>query len=78
MAWDPRSSRLALITGTSHLYFWSPLGTVVVAVPNGPHLHLTSLRWHPFGKCLLANERKHLSVCFLDPPRQPSLKPLPP
>ncbi|XP_045114842.1 LOW QUALITY PROTEIN: WD repeat-containing protein WRAP73-like [Portunus trituberculatus] len=72
LAWDPKSSRLALVTGGCHVFFWSPLGTVAVAVPSGPHLRLGGLRWHPFGRCLLVYDRKHLSVCFLNHPHPPT------
>lgn len=32
--WDPRRPRLALCTGNSKLYLWSPAGCVSVEVPT--------------------------------------------
>lgn len=78
MAWDPRHTRLALCTGGPHLYLWTPLGTVAVTVPHAPHLCVSALRWHPFGRSLILNGKTHLSVCFLDPPRAPLQPPRPP
>lgn len=31
--WDPHQARLAVATGTSKLYMWSPAGSLSVEVP---------------------------------------------
>lgn len=46
VVWDPRRPRLALCTGNSKLYLWSPGGCVSVQVPvEGITLFKMSLYW---------------------------------
>ncbi|XP_047495985.1 WD repeat-containing protein WRAP73-like [Penaeus chinensis] len=66
MAWDSQHPRLALCTGNSHVYFWSPFGCLTVAVPGAPTLQITSLRWHPSGLRVALIGRDQFSVCFFD------------
>ncbi|XP_066972762.1 WD repeat-containing protein WRAP73-like [Macrobrachium rosenbergii] len=65
-AWDPQQPRLAICTGTSHVYFWSPFGCLTVAVPGAPTLQISSLRWNPAGSRVALMGRDQFSVCFLD------------
>ncbi|KAG7163726.1 WD repeat-containing protein WRAP73-like [Homarus americanus] len=64
--WDPRQPRLALCTGSNHVYFWSPFGCLTVAIPGAPTLQISSLRWHPSGSSIALMGRDQFSVCFFD------------
>ncbi|KAK7071614.1 WD repeat-containing protein wrap73 [Halocaridina rubra] len=69
-AWDPQQSRLALCTGSSHVYFWSPFGCLTVAVPGASTMQISSLRWHPTGSRLALIGRDQFAVCFIEGPSQ--------
>eukprot|EP00076_Gallus_gallus_P028613 XP_015152340.1 WD repeat-containing protein WRAP73 isoform X3 [Gallus gallus] len=47
--WDPRQPRLAVCTGNSKVYLWSPAGCVSVQVPTEGDFQIVSLCWHPSG-----------------------------
>ncbi|KAK8730777.1 hypothetical protein OTU49_007926 [Cherax quadricarinatus] len=65
-AWDPQQPRLAVCTGNSHVYFWSPFGCLTIAIPGAPTLQIVSLRWHPSGSSLALMGRDQFSICFMD------------
>ncbi|XP_034027428.1 WD repeat-containing protein WRAP73-like [Thalassophryne amazonica] len=64
--WDPRRPRLALCTGNSKLYLWSPTGCVCVPVPTENGFQVQSLIWHCGGDSLILLGKDHLCVCFMD------------
>ena len=65
VSWDPHQARLAIATGNSRLYLWSPAGCVSVCVPCNPSFSLTRLAWHPDGTSLALLSSSHFSVCYL-------------
>uniref|UniRef100_A0A672FET3 Uncharacterized protein n=1 Tax=Salarias fasciatus TaxID=181472 RepID=A0A672FET3_SALFA len=70
--WSPRSARLALCTGNSNLYMWSPGGCIVVQVPSEGQFQVLSLSWHPAGDRLVLLGKEQLCLCYLDTNKQDS------
>nr|XP_033777656.1 WD repeat-containing protein WRAP73 isoform X1 [Geotrypetes seraphini] len=64
--WDPRQSRLAICTGSSKVYLWSPTGSVSVQVPTQDSFHVLSLSWHTDGNALLLVSKDHFCLCYLE------------
>lgn len=60
--WDPRRPRLALCTGNTKLYLWSPAGCVSVRVPTeGNKLKsLLHMNWHSEAQGLIYIEDSHV------------------
>ena len=65
ISWDPTQPRLAIATGNSRLYLWSPAGSVSVCVPGNPPSSVTHLAWHPSGTSLALLSSSHFCVCYL-------------
>ncbi|XP_042687263.1 WD repeat-containing protein WRAP73 isoform X5 [Centrocercus urophasianus] len=66
--WDPRQPRLALCTGNSKVYLWSPAGCVSVQVPTEGKegdFQIVSLCWHPSGDSMALLSKDNLCVCYL-------------
>ena len=64
--WDPLQSRLALCTGNSKLYLWSPAGCVSVAVPmESTAFTVQRLLWHPDATALTLLGGTHFCMCYL-------------
>ena len=63
--WDPRQSRLAVCTGNSKLYLWSPAGCVSVNVPVESTFSVQKLSWHPSGTSLALISGTHFCMCYL-------------
>ncbi|XP_023697332.2 WD repeat-containing protein WRAP73 isoform X2 [Paramormyrops kingsleyae] len=64
--WDPRRPRLALCTGSSKLYIWSPAGCISVPVPVEGSFPVQSLSWHSSGQALILLSKEHLCLCYLE------------
>ncbi|XP_073327003.1 WD repeat-containing protein WRAP73 [Pagrus major] len=64
--WDPRRPRLALCTGNSKLYLWSPAGCVSVEVPAEGGFQVQSLNWHCSGDSLILLGKEQLCLCYMD------------
>ncbi|XP_057355625.1 WD repeat-containing protein WRAP73 isoform X5 [Manis pentadactyla] len=64
--WDPQQPRLAICTGGSKVYLWSPAGCVSVQVPGEGDFHVLSLCWHLHGGSLALLSKDHFCLCFLD------------
>ncbi|XP_024149263.1 WD repeat-containing protein WRAP73 [Oryzias melastigma] len=64
--WDPRRPRLALCTGNSKLYLWSPGGCVSVQVPAEGGFQVHSLNWHRSGDSLTLIGKDQLCLCYMD------------
>ncbi|XP_077314365.1 WD repeat-containing protein WRAP73 isoform X2 [Lithobates pipiens] len=65
--WDPVQPRLAICTGNSRVYLWSPSGCVSVHVPVEGNFSVLSLSWHPLGEdSLLLLSKDHLCLCYLE------------
>ncbi|KAM5140389.1 WD repeat-containing protein WRAP73 [Mantella aurantiaca] len=65
--WDPVQPRLAICTGNSRVYLWSPSGCVSVHVPVEGNFSILSLCWHPLGEdSLLLLSKDHLCLCYLE------------
>ncbi|XP_009073310.1 PREDICTED: WD repeat-containing protein WRAP73, partial [Acanthisitta chloris] len=64
--WDPQQPRLALCTGNSKVYLWSPAGCVAVQVPGEGDFQIVSLSWHPNGDSLLLLSKDNFCVCYLE------------
>uniref|UniRef100_A0A8D0CZC0 WD repeat containing, antisense to TP73 n=1 Tax=Sander lucioperca TaxID=283035 RepID=A0A8D0CZC0_SANLU len=64
--WDPRRPRLALCTGNTKLYLWSPAGCVSVQVPTEGGFQVQSLNWHCCGETLILLGKDQLCLCYMD------------
>ncbi|XP_072012415.1 WD repeat-containing protein WRAP73 isoform X2 [Engystomops pustulosus] len=65
--WDPVQPRLAICTGNSKVYLWSPTGCVSVQVPVEGTFNVLSLAWHPLGEdSLLLTSKDHFCICYLE------------
>uniref|UniRef100_A0AAY4CTU6 WD repeat containing, antisense to TP73 n=1 Tax=Denticeps clupeoides TaxID=299321 RepID=A0AAY4CTU6_9TELE len=65
-AWDPRRPRLALCTGNTKLYLWSPAGCVSVKVPVEGCFQVLSLLWHCSGDSLILLGKEQLCLCYME------------
>ncbi|NXR86633.1 WRP73 protein, partial [Hypocryptadius cinnamomeus] len=64
--WDPCQPRLAVCTGSSRVYLWSPAGCVVVQVPGEGDFQIMALSWHSSGDSMLLLSKDHFCVCYLE------------
>lgn len=64
--WDPQQPRLAICTGSSKVYLWSPAGCVSVQVPGEGDFPVLSLCWHSSGDSLALLSKDHFCLCFLE------------
>ncbi|XP_045714739.1 WD repeat-containing protein WRAP73 isoform X3 [Phyllostomus hastatus] len=64
--WDPQQPRLAICTGGSKVYLWSPAGCVSVQVPGEGDFQVLSLCWHSNGDSLALLGKDHFCLCFLE------------
>ncbi|XP_049609478.1 WD repeat-containing protein WRAP73 [Syngnathus scovelli] len=65
--WDPRCPRLAICTGNTNIYLWTPTGCVSVQVPSddgGFQVH--SLMWHCHGDPLILLGKDQLCLCYIN------------
>ncbi|KAK7817284.1 hypothetical protein U0070_004421 [Myodes glareolus] len=64
--WDPQQPRLAICTGGSKVYLWSPAGCVSVQVPGEGDFPVLGLCWHLSGDSLALLSKDHFCLCFLE------------
>ncbi|XP_068771845.1 WD repeat-containing protein WRAP73 isoform X2 [Struthio camelus] len=64
--WDPRQPRLAVCTGNSKVYLWSPAGCVSVQVPVEGDFQILSLCWHSSGDSVALLSKDNFCVCYLE------------
>ncbi|XP_008968973.4 WD repeat-containing protein WRAP73 isoform X2 [Pan paniscus] len=64
--WDPQQPRLAICTGGSRLYLWSPAGCMSVQVPGEGDFAVLSLCWHLSGDSMALLSKDHFCLCFLE------------
>ncbi|KAM8790266.1 WD repeat-containing protein WRAP73 [Rhynchonycteris naso] len=64
--WDPQQPRLAICTGSSKVYLWSPAGCVSVQVPGEGDFQVLSLCWHLNGDAVALFSKDHFCLCFLE------------
>ncbi|XP_029395682.1 WD repeat-containing protein WRAP73 isoform X3 [Mus pahari] len=64
--WDPQRPRLAICTGGSKVYLWSPAGCVSVQVPGEGDFPVLGLCWHLSGDSLALLSKDHFCLCFLE------------
>ncbi|XP_048206063.1 WD repeat-containing protein WRAP73 isoform X2 [Perognathus longimembris pacificus] len=64
--WDPQQPRLAICTGGTKVYLWSPAGCVSVQVPGEGDFPVLALCWHFSGDSLALLSRDHFCLCFLE------------
>ncbi|XP_052572143.1 WD repeat-containing protein WRAP73 isoform X2 [Peromyscus californicus insignis] len=68
--WDPQQPRLAICTGGSKVYLWSPAGCVSVQVPGEGDFPVLGLCWHLSGDSLALLSKEHFCLCFLEPTKE--------
>ncbi|XP_049657606.1 WD repeat-containing protein WRAP73 isoform X2 [Accipiter gentilis] len=64
--WDPRQPRLAVCTGNSKVYLWSPAGCVSVQVPVEGDFQIVSLSWHSSGDSMALLSKDNFCLCYLE------------
>ncbi|XP_006642121.1 WD repeat-containing protein WRAP73 [Lepisosteus oculatus] len=64
--WDPRRPRLAVCTGSSKVFLWSPAGCVSVQVPVEGNFQVLTLSWHSSGNSLVLLSKEHLCLCYME------------
>uniref|UniRef100_K7F8R3 WD repeat containing, antisense to TP73 n=1 Tax=Pelodiscus sinensis TaxID=13735 RepID=K7F8R3_PELSI len=64
--WDPCQPRLAICTGNSKVYLWSPAGCVSVQVPMEGDFQVLSLCWHSNGDSMALLSKDHFCMCYLE------------
>ncbi|XP_074883230.1 WD repeat-containing protein WRAP73 isoform X3 [Buteo buteo] len=64
--WDPRQPRLAVCTGNSKVYLWSPAGCVSVQVPMEGDFQIVSLSWHSSGDSMALLSKDNFCLCYLE------------
>ncbi|MBN3317953.1 WRP73 protein, partial [Atractosteus spatula] len=64
--WDPRRPRLAVCTGSSKVFLWSPAGCVSVQVPVEGNFQVLALSWHSSGNSLVLLSKEHLCLCYME------------
>ncbi|XP_035163367.2 WD repeat-containing protein WRAP73 isoform X3 [Callithrix jacchus] len=64
--WDPKQPRLAICTGGSRVYLWSPVGCLSVQVPGEGDFAVLSLCWHLSGDSIALLSKDHFCLCFLE------------
>ncbi|XP_061691129.1 WD repeat-containing protein WRAP73 isoform X2 [Syngnathoides biaculeatus] len=62
--WDPRCSRLAICTGNTKVYLWTPAGCLSVQVPGDGGFQVQSLTWHCHGDPLILLGKEELCLCY--------------
>ncbi|XP_077370708.1 WD repeat-containing protein WRAP73 [Festucalex cinctus] len=62
--WDPRRSRLAICTGNTNVYLWTPAGCFSVQVPSDDGFQVQSLTWHCHGDHLILLGKEQLCLCY--------------
>ncbi|XP_056102777.1 WD repeat-containing protein WRAP73 [Rhinichthys klamathensis goyatoka] len=64
--WDPHRPRLALCTGNTKVYLWSPAGCVSVNVPVEGSFQVQSVFWHCSGSSLILLSKEQLCLCYME------------
>ncbi|XP_036599325.1 WD repeat-containing protein WRAP73 [Trichosurus vulpecula] len=64
--WDPQQARLAVCTGRSQVYLWSPAGCLSVQVPVEGDFQILSLCWHRSGDSMALLSKDQLCLCYLE------------
>ncbi|XP_074074760.1 WD repeat-containing protein WRAP73 isoform X3 [Macrotis lagotis] len=64
--WDPQQARLAVCTGRSQVYLWSPAGCLSVQVPAEGDFQILSLCWHRSGNSMALLSKDQLCLCYLE------------
>ncbi|XP_051915203.1 WD repeat-containing protein WRAP73 isoform X1 [Hippocampus zosterae] len=62
--WDPKRSRLAMCTGNTKVYLWTPTGCVSVEVPSDGGFQVQHLSWHCHGDPLILLGKEQLCLCY--------------
>ena len=62
--WDPRSNRLAVVTGSDRAYVWSPEGASFVRIPL-PGFTAKTLSWNPVGDSFLLGDTGTFCCAFI-------------
>ncbi|XP_024393514.1 uncharacterized protein [Physcomitrium patens] len=71
-AWDPIYPRIAVCTGTSQLYLWTPTGACCVQIPLAG-FYASELKWIPDGTALLLKDKEAFCCTFV--PMLPEFEP---
>uniref|UniRef100_A0A672LC84 WD repeat-containing protein WRAP73-like n=1 Tax=Sinocyclocheilus grahami TaxID=75366 RepID=A0A672LC84_SINGR len=69
--WDPHRPRLALCTGNTKVYLWSPAGCVSVNAPVEGSFQVQSLFWHCSGSSLVLLSKEHICLCYMEKDMMP-------
>jgi WD40 repeat protein len=64
VAWDPIHPRIALCTGTSQLYMWTPAGACCVHIPL-PQFVVSEIKWNPDGTSLVLKDKEAFCCTFV-------------
>jgi len=72
-AWHPTQQLLALCTGASKLFMWSPRGCRTAPLPVAHELAVSEVQWNASGDALLLLDADRFCVCFVTLPPEPPL-----
>ena len=64
--WHPTQQLLAIATGGSKVFLWSPAGCRTAPLPVAHELRVSSLAWSPQGDALLLKDKERFCVCYIE------------
>eukprot|EP00039_Didymoeca_costata_P001462 m.52728 g.52728 ORF g.52728 m.52728 type:complete len:447 (+) comp10813_c0_seq2:160-1500(+) len=64
LAWHPQRSLLAIATGSSCVYMWSPQGCLSAQVPTDRNFCVNEIEWTPDGSFLLLLDKDRFCLCM--------------
>lgn len=73
-AWHPSQQVLALATGGSKIFMWSPRGCRTAPLPAAHELNVHGVRWNRKGDALLLLDRERFCVCFVNLQQDPCVR----
>lgn len=67
----PSPPRLAVATGSTKVYLWTPEGASCVHIPL-PSFRAFNMRWHPNGTSIILADRTAICCAYLTPSETPT------
>eukprot|EP00117_Sycon_ciliatum_P036074 scpid57065/ scgid27219/ WD repeat-containing protein WRAP73; WD repeat-containing protein 8; WD repeat-containing protein antisense to TP73 gene len=64
LEWSPVTTELAVCSGTSHVYIWSPAGCTSTSIPTDLPFPAQRLSWSPCGDSFTVMSKERFCVCY--------------